>query len=129
MQPVGAGQPRSVGQPVVDPRQVARVGGEGARPRRDQRHHRAAVPVVRLGIQLDPTGRQLPVDHLADRIGGSRPEQPGATAQGTHPRSDVGGLPARAQRDGCRRVVIGRQGSLRRDEDIEHDVTGHAHQH
>ena len=71
----------------------------------------------------------LSVDHLSHRVTGAGSVEPAGTAEGHHPGGDVGGLATCAQGDGCGRVVIGCQGSIGRDEDVEHDVTGHAHQH
>ena len=129
MQPVGAGQPRGVTQPVIDPLQIARVRGQAAGAGRHQRDDCPTARVLRLGIQADAPGHQLPIDHHAHRVAGARAIEPGVTTQGPDPRGDIGGLPASAQRDGRRRVVIDLQRPLGQHEHVEHDVPGHAHHH
>src|SRR3954447_4530378 len=112
----------------VQPAQVARVGGHRPRAVTEDREDRAH-PSGRGTPDLDAASGEGLLHQCARARVRTRSEDPGPAPERDHPGRHVRGLPAGRERDGRRRVVVGRQRLLGLDDDVEHDVSQARHQH
>ena len=126
-QPVGALEPRARAH-LVEPAQVARVGGHRPGAAVDQRDHRAGA-AGRGAPHLDPAPGQGRLDEVSGAAVGARAEHPRPAAEGDHPGGHVGGLATGGERDPGRGVVVGDQRAGRLDDDVEQHVSQAGDQH